>query len=294
MMMGTLAITGVGLYHLGTGFAGFWSKDAILEAAWASGSQTGLTAFWLGVFAALLTSFYSWRLVFLTFFGKPRWDQSEHIQHAVHDGHAHDGHGHAAHDDHAHGHSAHGDGTAGYHPHESPPAMLIPLAVLSIGAIAAGQVFHDAFLNEAGFWNGAIFYNAHLMHAMHEVPTLVKYAAFIVMAIGFAGAWYAYIRKPSLPAATVEQLGPIHAFVYRKWMFDELYDIIFVRPAFWLGRLFWKQGDEGTINRFGPDGAAWLVLRGTAFAGKVQSGYLTSYALVMLLGLVAAITWVLF
>jgi len=278
MLAGTLAITGVGVYHLGVGFAGFWSKDAILEAAWASGSQSGLSAFWLGAVAALLTSFYSWRLMFLTFWGKPRWIESEHIQHSVHKTPEQAGE----------------DTTGGYHPHESPPAMLIPLAVLSVGAIAAGQVFHDAFLNEAAFWNGAIAYNAELMHAMHEVPLLVKYAAFIVMVLGFVGAWYAYIKRPSLPAATAEQLGPIYRFVLNKWYFDELYNYIFVKPAFWLGRVFWKQGDEGTINRFGPDGAAWLVMRGTGLAAKVQSGYLTSYALIMLLGLVAAITWVLF
>ena len=278
MLAGTLAITGVGVYHLGVGFAGFWSKDAILEAAWASGSQAGLAAFWLGAVAALLTSFYSWRLMFLTFWGKPRWIQSEHIQHSVHKTPEQAG----------------ADTTGGYHPHESPPTMLIPLAVLSVGAIAAGQVFHDAFLNEPGFWNGAIAYNEHLMHAMHEVPMLVKYAAFIVMVLGFVGAWYAYIKRPTLPAATAEQLGPIYRFVLNKWYFDELYHYIFVKPAFWLGRLFWKQGDEGTINRFGPDGAAWLVMRGTGYAAKVQSGYLTSYALIMLLGLVAAITWVLF
>ena len=295
MTMGTLAITGLGIVPLHIGFAGFHSKDAILEAAYAAGTQSGNLAFWLGCFAALLTSFYSWRLVFLTFFGKPRWEQSEHIQHAVHDVHEHGDHGHAAHghDDH-HGHAAHSDGTAGYHPHESPASMLVPLGVLSLGAIAAGYLFAHAFLEDAGFWAGSIFWNEHLMHAMHEVPTLVKYAATIVMVLGFAGAWYAYIRNPSVPAKTVAQLGPVHTFIYRKWMFDELYHYIFVVPAFWLGRLFWKQGDEAVINRFGPDGAAWAVVQGAGFAKKVQSGYLTSYALVMLLGLVAAITWVLF
>jgi NADH-quinone oxidoreductase subunit L len=140
MLAGTLAITGVGVIGV-FGFAGFYSKDAILEAAFASGSDTGQFAFWVGVVAALMTSFYSWRLVFLTFFGKPRWDQSEHIQHAVHGEHEDPseehseevGHGHAhahAHGD--HGHDAHGDGTAGYHPHESPPTMLVPLIVLTI------------------------------------------------------------------------------------------------------------------------------------------------------------------
>ncbi|RIV89476.1 NADH-quinone oxidoreductase subunit L [Aurantiacibacter xanthus] len=278
MLAGTLAITGLGVYHLGAGFAGFWSKDAILEAAYASGTSAGNAAFWLGTAAALLTSFYSWRLMFLTFWGKPRWIESEHIQHSVHKTPEQAG----------------ADTTGGYHPHESPWVMLTPLVVLSVGAVLAGQVFHTQFIDTEAFWNGAIAYNEHLIHAMHGVPTLVKYAAFIVMVLGFIAAWYAYIRKPSVPAAVVQQLGPIYRFVYRKWMFDELYNYVFVKPAFWLGRLFWKAGDEGTINRFGPDGAAWLVMRGSGLAARVQSGYLTSYALIMLLGLVAAITWVLF
>jgi NADH-quinone oxidoreductase subunit L len=298
MMAGTLAITGVGVYHLGLGFAGFFSKDAIIEVAYASGTEVGRFAFWVGVFAALLTSFYSWRLMFLTFWGKPRWAQSEHIQHAVHDAHGHGDHGHG-HDDHAHadhvhdGHG-HGDGTAGYHPHESPWVMLTPLVVLSIGAVAAGYVFKTAFLDSAAFWNGSIAYNEHLMHAMHEVPMLVKYAAFIVMVLGLLTAWYGYIRNTRFPGMVAEQLGPIYRFVYRKWMFDELYHYIFVIPAFWLGRVFWNKVDVGVIDRFGPDGAAWVVEKGAVVAKKVQSGYLYSYALVMLLGLVAAISWVIF
>ncbi len=301
MMFGTLAITGVGVYHLGAGFAGFWSKDAILEVAYASAGEYSSLAFWLGTIAALLTSFYSWRLMFLTFWGKPRWIESEHIQHAVHHGHdepdeanpaAQEDSGHDV--THAVPDPKHGDGTGGYHPHESPLTMLVPLAVLSIGAIFAGQVFHDAFLDQEAFWNGSIAYNAGLMHAMHEVPTLVKYAAFIVMVIGFIGAWYAYIRNTSIPRQTAEQLGPVYRFVLNKWYFDELYNFIFVKPAFWLGRFFWKKGDEGTIDRFGPNGVAWVVSQGSGLAKKVQSGYLTSYALIMLLGLVAAITWVLF
>lgn len=172
--------------------------------------------------------------------------------------------------------------------------MLVPLAVLSVGAVLAGYVFKDAFLDQAAFWNGSIAYNEHLMHAMHEVPMLVKYAAAIVMVIGLFVAWVAYIRDTSLPAKIAEQLGPVYRFLYNKWYFDELYNFLFVRPAFWLGRVLWKRGDEGIIDRFGPNGAAWVVERGAVVARKVQSGYLTSYALVMLLGLVAVVTWVLF
>ena len=278
MMAGTLAITGVGLYHLGAGFAGFWSKDAIIEVAYARGTELGRFAFWMGTFAALLTSFYSWRLMFLTFWGKPRWIESEHIQHSVHKTPEEAGE----------------DTTGGYHPHESPLTMLIPLGVLSIGAVLAGQIFATTFLDNAEFWGSAIFYNEPLIHAMHGVPYLVKYAAFIVMLLGLIVAWYAYIKDTSIPGKTAEQLGPVYRFLYNKWYFDELYHYLFVVPAFWLGRQFWKLGDIGTIDRFGPNGVAWVVEKGAVGAKKFQTGYLYSYALVMLLGLVAAITWVLF
>ncbi len=278
MMAGTLAITGVGIYHLGAGFAGFWSKDAILEVAYGRGTELGNFAFWMGTFAALLTSFYSWRLMFLTFWGKPRWIESEHIQHSVHKTPEEAGE----------------DTTGGYHPHESPLTMLIPLGVLSIGAVLAGQIFAPTFLDDAAFWGSSIFYNEPLIHAMHNVPYLVKYAALIVMVIGLVVAWYAYIKDTSIPAKTAEQLGPIYRFLYNKWYFDELYHYLFVVPAFWLGRQFWKIGDVGTIDRFGPNGIAWVVEKGSVGARKFQTGYLYSYALVMLLGLVAAITWVMF
>ncbi len=286
MMAGTLAITGVGVYWFHAGFAGFHSKDAILEAAYASGKSAGMFAFWTGVVAALMTSFYSWRLMFLTFYGKPRWAGSEHIQHAVHDDH----HGHG---DHGHGHAKQDDGTAGYHPHESPLAMLIPLGVLTLGAVFAGWVFSHAYLDSAEFWGSSIFYNEHLMHAMHEVPLWVKLSATVVMLIGLSSAWYAYIVNPGLPAKFVALFKPVHTFVYNKWFFDELYNLIFVRPAFWFGEKFWKLGDIGLIDRFGPNGSAWVVQQGSRIASKLQTGYLYSYALVMLLGLTAAISWVL-
>ena len=294
MMMGTLAITGVGIAGV-AGFAGFHSKDGILEAAFAAGGG-GVVAFWVGIFAALLTSFYSWRLVFLTFYGKPRWEESEHIQHAVHGEHEDPSEEHSA-DDHAHAHhhhDAHGDGTAGYHPHESPVSMLIPLVVLSIGAVFAGFVFAHPFIYpEEGlaFWKGSIAFDEHLMHAAHEVPTWVKWTPFTVMAIGLFLAWNSYIRNTSLPARFVAQFKLLHQFLYNKWYFDELYNILFVKPAFAIGRFFWKRGDEGTIDRFGPDGAAALVQGGTRLAVRLQSGYVYGYAFVMLLGLVGLASW---
>ena len=287
MMAGTLAITGVGMFDIG--FAGFYSKDAIIEAAYARGTGLGHFASYIGIFAALLTSFYSWRLVFLTFFGKPRWNQSEHIQHAVHDAHGHD--------DHVHGHNAHDDdGTAGYHPHESPWVMMVPLALLSVGAVFAGMVFHGAFVGVEGgeaFWKpSTLAFSKELFEAAEHIPAYIKWAPFTVMLLGLFTAWVAYIKSPGLPAAFVRAFGPLHRFLYNKWYFDELYNFLFVRPAFWLGRQFWKLGDIGFIDRFGPNGAAWVVMRGSSAAKKLQSGYLTSYALAMLMGLVAAVSWV--
>ena len=281
MIFGTLAITGVGIF--GIGFAGYFSKDAILESVFASGTVAGNISFWIGAFAALLTSFYSWRLIFLTFFGEARWAGSEHIQHAMH----HD------HEDPHDARSA--TGTAGYHPHESPWTILIPLALLALGAIFAGLAFHDAFIEaEAGvaFWNGSIAFDTNLAHAMHEVPKWVKYTPLAVMLIGLALAYRNYIAKPAAPAAFVAMFPQLHSFLVHKWYFDELYDAIFVRPAFALGRLFWKHGDEQTIDRFGPHGAAVAVGIGNRVTTRLQSGYVYSYALVMLLGLIAATSWV--
>ncbi|MEO6716497.1 MAG: NADH-quinone oxidoreductase subunit L [Novosphingobium sp.] len=289
MMAGTLAITGLGIVDV-FGFAGFYSKDSILEAAYASHTELGGFAFACGIFAALLTSFYSWRLVFLTFYGEPRWAGSEHIQHAVH--HQHEDPSEEA----AHGeHVANPVGTAGYHPHESPLTMLIPLGVLSLGAIFAGFLFAHSFISEGDgeFWKGSLAFTEHLLHHMHHVPLWVKWAPFAVMLTGFGIAWHGYIRRPDFPARFVGQFGVLYRFVYNKWYFDELYDVLFVRPAFWIGRLLWQQGDVGIIDRFGPDGAAWVVVRGSQVAQKVQTGYLYSYALVMLLGLVGAVSWVL-
>jgi NADH-quinone oxidoreductase subunit L len=301
MLAGTLAITGFGFIEV-FGFAGFYSKDAIIEAAYAHGGEAGGIAYAVGVFAALLTSFYSWRLMFLTFWGKPRWAGSEHIQHAVHDAHGHDAHDAHAHDDHAEAEGAGSDphavkiveGTAGYHPHESPLTMLIPLGVLSIGAIFAGFFFHDQFLGAergAEFWNNSLAFNAHLMEEMHHVPLFVKLSAGIVMVIGFAIAYWAYIADTSIPKKFTDTFQGLYKFLLNKWYFDELYHVLFVVPAFALGRFFWHRGDEKTIDRFGPNGAAAVVVSGGKLAAKLQSGYLYTYALVMLLGLAAAATW---
>ena len=312
MMMGTLAITGVGIPGIlglpQIGFAGFHSKDAIIEAGWASGNPG---VWFVGVLVAAITSFYSWRLMFLTFWGTPRWAASAHIQHALHDAHDHNHDAHHA--DEAHGNPAQGEdagdapsthgpsqqdlpaGTGGYHPHESPLTILIPLILLSIGAIGAGFLFHNNFIEPTAgesYWKGAIAFREHLMHAMHGVPVPIKLSATIAMLLGLFTGWYAYIRNTEFPSAVAGQFEVIYRFLLHKWYFDELYDLLFVRPAFAIGRLLWHRGDEKTIDRFGPNGSAWVVQLGSRAAGRLQTGYVYTYAFVMLIGLTAAVTWV--
>ena len=290
MTLGTLAITGVGLAGL-FGFAGFYSKDAILEAAFANGSEVGRIAFAVGVFAALLTSFYSWRLVFLTFFGTPRWEASEHIQHAMHGLHHEPD---SEHGDSAH-HPVHApEGTAGYHPHESPWSMLTPLVLLSVGAVLAGWAFEHSFLDaEHGleFWRGSVACDARLRHGMHGVPLWVKLSATIAMLIGLGIAAWAYLVNTSVPQRFASTFRGLYAFLLNKWYWDELYNLVFIRPAFAFGRIFWKRGDEGTIDRFGPNGVAAVVAGTSRVSGRLQSGYVYTYAFVMLIGLAGLATW---
>jgi NADH-quinone oxidoreductase subunit L len=169
--------------------------------------------------------------------------------------------------------------------------MLVPICLLAVGALAAGFTFSHSFLESAEFWQGSVAFDEHLAHAMHGVPIWVKYAATFVMLIGLAIAYQNYIRNPKAAGGFVQQFGGVYQFVKNKWYFDELYDRIFVRPAIWFGRLFWKRGDEGTIDRFGPHGAAYAVGFGNKITARLQSGYLYSYALVMLLGLIGAASW---
>lgn len=289
MTIGTLSLTGFFFT------SGYYSKDAILEAAFANGSEASMVAFVVGALVALLTSFYSWRLVFLTFFGEARWGASEHIQHALHGDHGHDTEA-TTDSDHAH-HAPAPAGTGGYHPHESPWTMLLPLGVLSVGALLAGWAFHDQFIGaEAApeFWHGSAVFREGLAHAMHEVPAWVVWTPGAVMLIGFLVAFWAYMRATGVPAKFVAANPGLYKFLTHKWYFDELYDLIFVRPSFALGRLFWKRGDAGFIDRFGPDGVSAVVASGAVAAKRLQSGAIYAYALVMLIGLAAGATWVLF
>ncbi len=293
MTIGTLSLTGFFFT------SGYYSKDAILEAAFARGTEAGYVAFAIGAFVALLTSFYSWRLAFLTFFGNPRWAGSEHIAHAAH-GNGDDHDTESTNDsvglehDHAPVASQVPTGTGGYHPHESPWTMLVPLAVLSIGALFAGFVFHDAFLSPEGgaaFWRGSAVFDAHLATATEALPAWVVWTPAVAFFAGLGLAAQYYLRDTEAPARFVKAFGGLYAFLVHKWYFDELYGLVFVRGALFFGRLFWQRGDQGLIDRFGPDGVAGAVAGSAAVAKRFQSGYVYSYALMMLIGVAAAATW---
>ncbi len=308
MLIGTLAITGVGIPLTTIGFAGFLSKDAIIESAWA-GTQGGY-AFWMLVIAALFTSFYSWRLMFMTFFGEARGDHHTHE-----------------------------------HAHESPWTMTVPLGVLALGAVFSGMVWYGSFFGDHDKLNaffgipshaaaeaghdapatgdhaattegdhaspgsvtltdgthmamppvapeGAIFMapGNQVIDAAHHAPNWVKVSPFIAMLLGLITAYWFYIVNPSLPRRLAETQPHLYQFLLNKWYFDEIYDAIFVRPAKALGRLLWKRGDgsviDGTLNGLAMGIVPWF----TRLAGRAQSGFVFTYAFAMVLGIVALIT----
>jgi NADH-quinone oxidoreductase subunit L len=260
MIIGTLAITGVGIPFTPIGFAGFFSKDAIIAASYASHSPASGFAFTLLVIAALFTSFYSWRLIFMTFFGKPR--ASHEVMH---------------------------------HVHESPQVMLVPLYLLAIGAVFAGVVFHGYFVGEAygEFWKNALFTlpDNKILEEMEHNPAWVELSPFFAMVIGFVIAWYMYIKSPETPKALARQHRMLYEFLLNKWYFDELYDFLFVRSAKALGRFLWKEGDGRVIDGYGPNGVAARVVDVTNRVVRLQTGYLYHYAFAMLLGIAALVTW---
>ncbi len=287
MTIGTLALTGFGVPFTSLGFAGFVSKDAIIEAAYVSQRPGAAYAFVCVVLAAGLTSFYSWRLVFMTFFGK----RGDWALAGAHDDRAHNDH---AHNDHAHDDHAHDDHAA----HESPQTMLIPLAALALGAVVAGALFKSAFIG-AGFeefWKGALYLNPgnKLLEDMEKAPWLVSLMPTIMMALGFAVAYYMYMVDRTAPKRLADGNPILYNFLLNKWYFDELYDFLFVRPAFWIGRLFWKGGDGFVIDGMGPDGVSARVLNVTSQAVRLQTGYVYHYAFAMMLGAAAFVTWYLF
>ena len=251
MVIGNLALTGFPLT------AGYYSKDAIIESAFAGQSSF---AFTLLIIAAFCTSFYSWRLAFMTFNGKSRADAHtlEHV-------------------------------------HESPNVMLVPLYVLALGALAAGFVFKDFFIGheEALFWGSAIYRapENEIIHAIHEVPSWVSYSPFIAMVLGFCLAGWFYIMNTTLPQKLAAMHWPVYQFLLNKWYFDELYDFLFVRPAMWLGRFLWKKGDGMVIDGLGPDGVSARVVDVTRGVVRLQTGFVYHYAFAMLIGVAAIVSW---
>jgi NADH-quinone oxidoreductase subunit L len=304
MMIGTLAITGVGIPLTHIGFAGFLSKDAVIESAWAGAAPAAQFAFWALVIAALFTSFYSWRLMFLTFFGEPRGDKHTHE-----------------------------------HAHDSPNTMLVPLGVLSLGAIFAGMIWYEPFFGDhhevevffgiaaeeehavaAGLMIGAAYaagetteesnvvddhgeapvpgqgaiYMApenNVLDDAHHAPKWVKVSPFIAMLIGFLTAYQFYIRRPEWPRRLAENQQILYQFLLNKWYVDEIYDFLFIKPAMWLGRLLWKKGDGVVIDGFLNGIAMGLVPFFTRLAGRAQSGYIFTYAFWMVIGIVFLISW---
>ena len=254
MVIGTLALTGFPLT------AGYFSKDAIIESAYASHNPLAFYGFLMTVIAAGLTSFYSWRLIFKTFHGEPH-DQ-KHYEAA----------------------------------HESPLWMLIPIGILAAGSILAGFPFKELFAGHGvgEFFRESVKMNPNIIEEMHHIPQAIALLPTVMMAAGFVVSWLFYIRRPYLPVELANQHQMLYQFLLNKWYFDELYDLIFVRPAKWIGRFLWKVGDGRIIDGLGPDGVSARVLDVTRNVVKLQTGYLYHYAFAMLIGVAGLITWFMF
>ena len=256
MVIGTLALTGFPLT------AGYFSKDAIIEAAFVGKNAAALYAFVMTVVAAALTAFYSWRLIFVTFHGSPH--DLHHYKEA----------------------------------RESPMVVLVPLGFLAAGSIVAGFPFKELFVGSAvpEFFRESLRFASdnHVLEDMHHVPYPIAMLPTLMMAIGFVIAWEFYIRRPELPVELARQHEPLYRFLLNKWYFDEIFDFLLVRPTLWLGHLLWRRGDGWLIDGFGPDGVSARVLDVTRGAMRMQTGYLYHYAFAMLIGVAALITWFMF
>ncbi len=274
MWIGGLSLAGMPF------FAGFYSKDMILEAAWADHTWFGNFAFWMGIAAAAMTAFYTWRMIFLTFHGKPRAD--EKVMANI---------------------------------HESPRVMMIPLLVLATGAIVAGSLFYGGFVGSAHetghvydsghkenyvnlwdkehFWGDSLFVlpQNDTVEAAHHVPEWVKHLPVIVGLLGIALAYFVYIRRQGFADRVVRLIKPLYLLFFNKWYFDEIYERVFVRNIWRIGRVFWKTGDKRLIDGLGPDGFASLSQSVARRFSKMQTGYLYHYAFVTVLGLLALVSW---
>ena len=283
MLIGSIAIAGIGVPGI-FGFAGFYSKDSILESTYAAGTPQGMFAYWAGVVAALMTAFYSWRLLFMTFSGTYRGAEDNHDD--VH------------HDAAASGHEASHDEGHHHDPHESPLVMTIPLMVLSVGAIFAGFAFEHVFVGEgrAAFWSASLFTapGDDTVGASHGVPGWVGLLPLAAGVTGIVAAWIAYRVRPGIPAVVTSHMKTIYGLVFHKYYFDEIYRALFVRPAGWLGRVFWKEGDGMVIDGLGPNGLAFLTRRAAGRVSASETGYVFHYAFAMLIGVVALVSWYLY
>jgi NADH-quinone oxidoreductase subunit L len=257
MWIGSLALAGIPY------FSGYFSKDTILEAAWAADTAVGHYAYWMGLFAAFLTAFYSWRLLIMTFHGESR--ASHEVLH---------------------------------HVHESPKVMLAPLIFLALGAIFAGGIAEEFFVGgeRGSFWGSSLLVlsDHDPLEAIHHIPAIISLLPLFAAVIGIGVAYLFYMYRPHWPALVAERLRPIYLFLLNKWYFDELYDRLFVQPAFALGRGLWKQGDGTVIDGIGPDGIAARTLEMAVRAGRLQSGYVYHYAFAILIGAVIMVSWFLF
>lgn len=254
MVIGTLALTGFPLT------AGYFSKDAIIESAYVSHNPLAFYGFLMTVVAAGLTSFYSWRLIFKTFHGEPH--DKDHYDAA----------------------------------HESPLWMLVPIGILAAGSILSGYPFKELFAGHGveEFFRESVKMHPHIIEEMHEIPQAIGLLPTLMMAGGFVVSWLFYIRRTYIPEDLAREHQMLYQFLLNKWYFDELYDIIFVEPAKWLGRFLWKKGDGFVIDGFGPDGVSARVLDLTRNVVKIQTGYLYHYAFAMLMGVAGLITWFMF
>ncbi|BBO12220.1 MULTISPECIES: NADH-quinone oxidoreductase subunit L [Bradyrhizobium] len=254
MVVGTLALTGFPLT------AGYFSKDAIIESAYASHNPFAMYGFLMTVVAAGLTSFYSWRLIFKTFHGEPH---DEHHYEAA---------------------------------HEAPLWILIPIGVLAVGSIIAGFPFKELFAGHGieEFFRESVKMSPHIIEEMHHIPETIAVLPTVMMVLGFLVSYLFYIRRPYIPVQLAKEQPMLYQFLLNKWYFDELYDIIFVRPAKWIGYQLWKKGDGFIIDGLGPDGVSARVLDVTRNVVKIQTGYLYHYAFAMLIGAAGLITWFMF
>ncbi len=316
MWIGSLALAGI------PPFAGYFSKDIVLEAAWADGTWFGHYAYWMGIAAAFMTAFYSWRLILMTFHGKPR--ASEKVM---------------------------------GHVHESPTVMLGPLVILAAGALFAGMVFYQGFVGSAGhhgeehgaahveevlheeahaidktvkehivihdegaevihaaedehdgehgedfvlsketFWNQSILVLAanDTVEAAHNVPKWVKYLPLLMGLCGIGLAYVFYMFRPNSPTVAKTVFKELHTLFYNKWFFDEIYDQVFTKTAFLLGKFFWIFGDKKTIDGYGPDGTVSLSNKIASLTSRFQSGYVYQYAFVMMIAVIGLISWFVF